>query len=47
MQFGENITEIGKRLEYEDPDFGEFITPTTIEEIPTKTRIRIISSSVK
>jgi len=45
MNFGQNMSQIGKRIEYEDPDFGEFIIPTTIEEIPTKTRIRIVSSS--
>jgi len=44
INFGENITPLGKRLEYEDVDFGEFIAPTSIEEIPTKSRIRIIIS---
>jgi len=31
-----------KRMEYQDPDFGEYVTPTCFEEIPTKTRIRIV-----
>jgi hypothetical protein len=31
-----------KRMEYEDPDFGEYVTPTCFEEIPTKTKMRIV-----
>jgi len=32
------------KMEYEDEDFKTFITPTYFEEIPNKTRIRLVDS---
>jgi len=45
-EFGLDVT-IPIRIEYEDNDFNEYITPKCFEEIPNCARIRLVTLTDK